>query len=103
VIAAGVGIAGVADAAFFGAALRAVFLRAVVLRAVFLRAVVLRAVLLRFAPRFAFFATRVAARFPFARPPFLRPRFDFLPVRAIKPPVSGLNSCIDASHIATRR
>lgn len=82
----GVAVAVLVDAAFFfGAALRAVFLRAVALRAL-----LLRALLLRFAPRLPFFAVRAAARLPFARPPFLRPdRFDFLPVRAIKPPVSG--------------
>jgi hypothetical protein len=96
---AGAGVAAL-GAAFFGAALRAVFLRAV-----FLRAGALRALLLRFAPRlaFAFFAVRdAAARLPFARPPFFLPdRFDFLPVRAIKPPVSGLDSCINASPCAT--
>jgi hypothetical protein len=79
----------------------AVLVAAGALRAVFLRADALRAVL-RFAPTrprlpffafaFAFtFAVRAPARLPFARPPFfLRP--DRFALRAIKPPVSGLNS-----------
>jgi hypothetical protein len=80
----------------FGAALRA---------AAFLRAGFARFAVLRFAaarPRFAPFLVRLplraaarVVRLDFARAPFLRPdRFDFDldPVRAIKPPVSELNS-----------
>jgi hypothetical protein len=94
-------LAGIMLADSFGAAFRAVLLRAG-------RALRVVVVLLRFAPARApapfatpFFALRApratVRRFtapllfaPFARPPFLPDRFDFLPVRAIKPPVSGL-------------
>lgn len=99
-------VAGVV-AAGFGAALRAAFLRA---------GFAFLAVVLRFAagrprrfaaarlPFFALLPARAAAErrfvvdFAFARAPFLRPRFDFDldALRAITPPVIGMNSPIVA-------
>jgi hypothetical protein len=98
-----------AFAAAFGADLRAAFLRGFAFFAV-LRLAAGRPRRLAVA-RLAFFArlpVRAAAerRFvplAFARAPFLRPRFDFDfdPVRAIKPPVSGMK--FSASNVALRR
>jgi hypothetical protein len=97
-------------AAAFGGDLRAAFLRAgfafrAVLRLAAGRPRRLAAARL---PFFARLPVRAAAerRFvplAFARAPFLRPRFDFDfdPVRAIKPPVSGMKFA--ASSVVLRR
>jgi hypothetical protein len=89
-------------AAAFGAALRADFLRAffAVLRFAAGRPRRLAAARLPFFARLLAVAER---RLPFARAPFLRPRFDFDfdPVRAIKPPVSGMK--FPASRVSLRR
>jgi hypothetical protein len=104
------GAFGGALAAAFGADLRAAFLRAGFAFRAVLRFAAGRPRRLAVA-RLAFFArlpVRAAAerRFvplAFARAPFLRPRFDFDfdPVRAIKPPVSGMKFA--ASSVALRR
>lgn len=101
------GAFGGALAAAFGADLRAAFLRAGLAFRAVLRFAAGRPRRLAVA-RLAFFArlpVRAAAerRLAFARAPFLRPRFDFDfdPVRAIKPPVSGMKFA--ASSVALRR
>ena len=97
-------------AAAFGADLRAAFLRAGFALFAVLRLAAGRPRRLAVArlPFFARLAVRAAAerRFAplaFARAPFLRPRFDFDfdPVRAIKPPVSGMKFAASSVAFAT--